>query len=572
MPFPVAFIRTIRASLRALHRRAASTGVLAGARPASDAGSPSHVIAPHRITCRLGYMCALVLTSTASSALEWDVYLEAGAGWAGHQRFSSADILTTIVEENDGYTDTFNIDLRRSSDRDDAAWRLNGGVWLHRFFGLDLGYIDAGESSRVGTRNVTIETELDFSSPSVFFAPLPFGGRQNETFRTHADIRGISLLAKTRYPLFRRIDAVVSLGAVRWDLDGSTQRTSTLITPTLGTLRSHSANALDANGIDFAYGVGLKGMVTDTLGIGVEWMRYEVGKFDEHVDFAGVTASYHFGGRRTVGGDSGTGATPLASALARLWRRPGDPEFLPRHWDYFIGVAGGLAEHNTVGDSGDEGTTTTVTVNEALGILLPGGTDTVTNSIAVDEDATAWRVSGGAYVHPNFGIEFAYVDLGSTASRVVTNSVSRQNPRISGNVVTSPASVTARQSEFLQRADLNGFSFTGKLRLPLNDWIELGGTLGAFLWDVESARLQRNTAFTTASNLLLPPTANAIVVDDSRHDCGVDVTYGAALKVRLHEHVWFGFEYTRYELGDADEDAELFGAGLEYRFGHATRR
>ena len=567
MPRPDAALAA-RASARESKRHNAP--MPAAGRYVQSGATTLQAIRSQRVVRRLACALALAFISTTASALEWDFYLEAGAGWGGHKRFTSADLVTTIVDENEGYTDTVNINLQRSSDGDDAAWRVNGGVWLHRFFGLDLGYIDAGETSRVGTSNVTIETELDFSSRLVFLAPLPFGGRQDDTFRAHADIRGISLLAKTRYPLSGRVDMVVSLGAIRWDLDGSTQTTNALTAPQFGTLRSHSATALDANGVDLAYGAGLKCMVTRTIGIGVEWMRYEVGEFDEHVDFAGITASYHFGGVRAPESDSATVATPLATALARLWRRPGDPDFLPRNWSYFIAVAGGLAEHNSAGDSGDERTTTTVTVEQPLGILFPGGTDTLTDSFAVDEDAAAWRVSGGAYVHRNFGFEVGYIDLGATASRFVTNSVSRQNPLIFRNSVIAPASTTVQQTEVLRTADLSGFSFAGKLRLPVHDRIELGATLGAFVWDAETTVMQRDTAFTTATNVVLAP--SGVIFEDSNDDSGVDVTYGVGLKVRLHHQLWFGLEYTRYELGGTDEDAELFGAGLEYRFGNVAAR
>ncbi len=525
----------------------------------------SHRVA-HRLTCAF----ALALLSTTAGALDWDFYLEAGAGWAGHKRFTSADSQTTFANELDTHTAIVTTNLQRSSDDDDAAWRINGGVWVDRFLGLDLGYIDLGTTSRIGSRNVTLETQLNLSSPNLFLVPFPLGAREDGSFRAQADIRGLSLLAKTRYPVFRQVDLVVSLGAVRWDLDGSQSETSALTARPFGTLRSHSATPLDANGVDLAYGVGLKGMVTRTIGIGVEWMRYEVGEFDEHVDFAGITASYHFGGVHASESDPDTVATPLATALARLWRRPGDPDFLPRSWNYFIAVAGGLAEHNSAGDSGDEQTTTTVTVEEPLGILFPGSTDTLTDSFAVDEDAAAWRVSGGAYVHRNFGFEVGYIDLASTASRFVTNTVSRQNPLIFGNSVLTPASTTVQQTEVLRTADLSGFSFAGKLRLPLHDRIELGATLGAFVWDAETTVMQRDTAFTTATNVVLAP--SGVIFEDSNDDSGVDVTYGVGLKVRLHHQLWLGLEYTRYELGGTDEDAELFGAGLEYRVGNVAAR
>ena len=50
------------------------------------------------------------------------------------------------------------------------------------------------------------------------------------------------------------------------------------------------------------------------------------------------------------------------------------------------------------------------------------------------------------------------------------------------------------------------------------------------------------------------------------------MTCGAELKIRLTDDASPGFETMRYELGTTDQDAELFGASLEYRFGHDPAR
>jgi hypothetical protein len=188
-----------------------------------------------------------------ATALDWDWYVGAGAGWAGHDRFATDDSATRTVIEQFGAVIEFNSNDQISTDGDDAAWQLSGGAWLHEHLGFEIGYVDLGETSTNQRTVFTQETTfVDFSNPQIFFNPPPGILTNTSEMTSHVDIRGVSLLAKTRFPLFRRIDLIVSLGAVRWDLDGVTQQREAFQSRFYGSSSNASSAQLRPGSLDTA--------------------------------------------------------------------------------------------------------------------------------------------------------------------------------------------------------------------------------------------------------------------------------------------------------------------------------
>lgn len=370
------------------------------------------------------------------------------------------------------------------------------------------------------------------------------------------------MLAKARHPIIENVDLILSLGATRWDVDERLNISETLqatgpisvfFPPPSTTSTSES---IDDDGFDLAYGVGLRARVSDSLQLGFEWTRYEVSEFDSHVDLVGVNAEYHFdlasSGSSVLSRYAST-TTPILGALRTLWPFNSSAPKVPQ-WEYFVGISGGIAEHNWVGDQDDEDVSVTdeVLFNETI----------VTS---VDEDATAWKASIGAYVSKYFGFELAYADFGRTSARsTITTQIIQ--PAISfGGFTVIPRSVSESGSSFRTDAEISSYSLIGLARLPVTSRLELGAKLGATLWDVDGKVIVETSGF---PGIFIPRGTGmtpSITLENS--GSGVDINYGASMKFNAYRDLWVGIDYSRYEVGDFDEDVDYLALSFEYRFG-----
>lgn len=518
-----------------------------------------------QITCLLGGF----LGSPAAHALDWDIYLSGAMGRARHnlhapvENRDSAETFTALGVRSDT-----EVRLRGNSDTNDIGTRIAGGTWFHPLFGIEIGYIDLGESSvnRDERRNTTISV----AGPVSPFAPLPSVLSSRTRTHTTLDLDGLTMMAKARYPVLEWLDLGVSLGIVGWHAEGSVEVEQELVFSLFGGPAPASApvTRIDERDLDLAFGLSLTGHLNDALSLSVEWTRYEVGSLDEDVDFVGATLEYHFSlaGAGVSPHRYAAGAVPtLARALAGLWPVNTAADRVPGHWEFFVSVGGGWTEHNTAGDSDAEFFRVEETSEPALAPFFPARTRTQTSIVSIQEDSAGWKTTAGVYVSRYFGLEAGYVNLGHTASRTSDTTVTRSEATPAGFLLTAPARTTRSTTFSTVSASLDGFLFNTKLRYPLHERLEFGVSLGAIIWDRDMhARFGQESPL-VSNNVV----TQVVVFDDVSEfdDEGIDLTYGVNLKGRLYNNLWLGFEWTKFEVGPNDRDVEFVGASLEYRFG-----
>ncbi|MDV3237466.1 MAG: outer membrane beta-barrel protein [Gammaproteobacteria bacterium] len=92
--------------------------------------------------------------------------------------------------------------------------------------------------------------------------------------------------------------------------------------------------------------------------------------------------------------------------------------------------------------------------------------DGITATTSVDDSDTAWKLFGGYRMHPNFGVEVAYVDYGTPTTQ---------------STVTAPSVGTVNID-----MDVTAWTFDAVAFLPLGGGFELFGKAGAALWDIDA--------------------------------------------------------------------------------------
>ena len=144
-----------------------------------------------------------------------------------------------------------------SCDEKDTAWKVFGGYQAHRYFGLELGYTDLGETSAAGT-----------------IAGVPVSAA--------IEAKGIELTVVGTVPLGDRFSAYAKVGAFRWDVDARA---------TVGAVTTST----DDKGTNFTYGFGLNFHVNPNIAVRAEWQRYNdvgdsstTGRGDVNMVSAGV--------------------------------------------------------------------------------------------------------------------------------------------------------------------------------------------------------------------------------------------------------------------------------------------
>ena len=137
-----------------------------------------------------------------------------------------------------------------------------------------------------------------------------------------------------------------------------------------------------------------------------------------------------------------------------------------------------------------------------------------------DSDDTAWKAFAGWRMNPYFGVELAYVNLGSPDDEILPDT----------NLTI----------------ETDGFAPYLVGVLPIGDWFELFAKAGYYWYDVE-ARVS---------------TPIGSVSDD---DSDSTFTWSAGAGLNIFEHVNLRLEYEQFDFDQADDDKALWLTGA-FRF------
>jgi hypothetical protein len=145
-----------------------------------------------------------------------------------------------------------------------------------------------------------------------------------------------------------------------------------------------------------------------------------------------------------------------------------------------------------------------------------------------DRDTTGFKLFGGLQLHPNFGVEIAYVDLGDASySGVFTV------PGIGTFPVTGG------------KVEASGFNLSGMASFPASAAVSIFGKMGVFLWDLEASDTTGGLPFATSAS-------------------GNDLSFGFGLDYRVNANWALRAEWESFKL--EDESARLISIGIVYRF------
>lgn len=152
-------------------------------------------------------------------------------------------------------------------------------------------------------------------------------------------------------------------------------------------------------------------------------------------------------------------------------------------------------------------------------------------------DTTAYRIFLGYQFNDYIGLEAGYNDFGSV------------DISLSSNVSESGASFVGSGQG---RAEVDGFTVSALLSVPIGDRFAIFGRAGVLAWDANASGSA--TGIITESDGSVENLSESFVLDDS----GADGLYGAGVRFDVTDNVTVRAEWTRYELVDID----YFGADL----------
>lgn len=152
-------------------------------------------------------------------------------------------------------------------------------------------------------------------------------------------------------------------------------------------------------------------------------------------------------------------------------------------------------------------------------------------------DTTAYRFFLGYQFNDFIGLEAGYSDFGSV------------DISLSSNVAESGVSfVGSGQGE----AEVDGFTLSALLSVPIGDRFAIFGRAGVLAWDASASGSA--SGIITESDGSVESLSESFVLDDS----GADGLYGAGARFDVTDNVTLRAEWTHYELVDID----YFGADL----------
>ena len=303
------------------------------------------------------FSALLVSFSPHAAAYSADIFVGGAIGEGTHKRFRAQNVDTVDTLFDPGFTVTTNRSVRGGDDKSNFAWRVFGGAWLHSHFGIQFEYVDLGHTSYSENTSLRRDVQFNFGSPRVILAPSPFGANFDFDTFSKASLTGIAALAKTRYPITRKLNLELNLGAVRWDFKGQSRGSGSFVFQPPVTITTNSQGGgrfRDTQrelGYDAVYGFSVDYELSKTFSLGFDWIRYELGPLDEHADFLGASFKYQF----TLGSPSlkeqyHRESTPLADAIHGLWTQNIIARKLPG-WTTYLALAPGWGLRN----SGAEG-------------------------------------------------------------------------------------------------------------------------------------------------------------------------------------------------------------------------
>lgn len=187
----------------------------------------------------------------------------------------------------------------------------------------------------------------------------------------------------------------------------------------------------------------------------------------------------------------------------------------------YLGASGGLANADA----------SSKVIDEA--VLDLGFQDSSTD---IDDEDGAWKIFGGYRINRYFAVEAAYVNLGET------------------RVTTKTTSPTAKVDG---KAEADGISLQGIVRVPITEIFGLFAKAGAYRWRVDS------------DYKLIQ---DGVVIDRNSDDAkGTNLNYGAGVSVEWGNGLAFRAEWEHFNnVGDdrktGESDVDLYSFGIRYLF------
>ena len=187
-------------------------------------------------------------------------------------------------------------------------------------------------------------------------------------------------------------------------------------------------------------------------------------------------------------------------------------------------------------------------------LIGSGYTGSPTPSTTADETDTGWKLFGGYQFTRNWGVEFAYVDLGKTT-------------------VNSRATAAGATDVYRTEATAKGWSIAGVGTVMVSDTFGVFGKLGAFRWDYDT----KCSIVTNATGIAnCAPTTGPSAGPANRSASGTDLTYGVGLKYNLTKQTSLRVEWEQFKdigskfnatgtSGTSQADVNLISIGIQYK-------
>ena len=174
----------------------------------------------------------------AASAEDTGFHFGGGVGWS-HLDSNTVDRSLRSAIADGGATGTVD------SDDENLAWKVFFGYDFGKNFGVEVGYVDLGES----------ETDYTITAPAA-------GMTSNEL-----DITGYTVSAVIRYPFGDNFEVFGKVGGFFAEFDNSTNSTG------FGPFTIDGSGSDDGD-TSFTGGVGFRFEVTDHVHVRADWDRY----------------------------------------------------------------------------------------------------------------------------------------------------------------------------------------------------------------------------------------------------------------------------------------------------------
>jgi opacity protein-like surface antigen len=224
--------------------------------------------------------------------------------------------------------------------------------------------------------------------------------------------------------------------------------------------------------------------------------------------------------------------------------------------------------------------------------LPPGSSIVETNptssrtNIEVDDGDTGWKLFVGYDFDPLFGVELAYVDLGEseTTFQVDESFTISPDPVLATGFVIIPVSTTTDFNTVSDlKSDVDGFSFSGRLKYSFSKKIKLFAKAGIYFWDADprvlsAVRNQTNTLNSPInplfSNTPFVSTVQPNPIDGTNElnaalekldNDGISPTIGAGIQYDLFEQVSIRLDWDYYH-DVVNDNVHTVQAGIQYHF------